>query len=176
VVPRSYYGAAKGAVELMLHALCEQAGHRVTVLRPSNVYGPGQPALPGFGVIPALMRCARDGVAFECWGSGAIARDFLYIDDFTELVQKVLATDTRGNRFQLLNAGSGTLVSLDELHALISRVSGREIAWHIREARVVDPPQVLLDSSLAREVIGWTPRTDIEQGLRLTWESWMPPK
>lgn len=174
VAPRSYYGAAKGAVELMLHALCEQAGHRVTVVRPTNVYGPGQASLPGFGVIPALMRCARDGIAFECWGSGAIARDFLYIADFVDIVLKALHADIPGSRFHLLNVGSGNLVSLDELRALISRVSGHEIEWRVREARAVDPPQVLVDNSRAKAILAWTPKTSIEQGLRLTWDSWRP--
>lgn len=174
--PRSYYGAAKGAVELMLHALCQQAGHRATVLRPSNVYGPGQPALPGFGVIPALMRCARDGIAFECWGNGTTTRDFLYIDDFTDIAQKALYADLPASGFQLLNAGSGTMTSLEELRALMARVTGKEIAWHIREARVVDPTRVLLDSSRARELFGWWPKVGIEQGLRLTWESWRQPQ
>ena len=170
--PRSYYGAAKGAVELLLHALCRQAGHRAMAIRPSNVYGPGQPALPGFGVIPALMRSAREGLDFEVWGDGNTARDFLYISDFSDAIERALSAELPKGHLQIVNAGSGVAVSLNTLHTLLTRISGRDIPRQNHAARTVDPPQVLLDCSRARQSLGWTPAVGIEEGLRLTWDWW----
>ncbi len=170
--PRSYYGAAKGAVELMLQALSRQTGHRMSVLRPSNVYGPGQPARAGFGVIPALMRCAKDGLAFEVMGSGSTARDFLYIGDFLDIVGKTLAREVQAPGVEVLNAGSGTLVSIDALCEHMERITGVSITRHTSEARSVDPPQVLLDCCRAEALLGWQARMPIEEGLRLTWRWW----
>ena len=164
---RSYYGAAKASVELMLQAMADQTGHRAVVLRPSNVYGPGQPAKAGFGVIPALMRCALEGLAFEVLGDGSTARDFLYVADFCEVVGKSLSLGARSGGVDVLNAGSGTLVSINALCDHVARLSGMPIERRFREARTVDPPQVVLDSRRAHALLDWQPRVSIEEGLRL---------
>ncbi len=172
LLPRSYYGAAKGAVELMLQALAEQAGNRVVVLRPSNVYGPGQPAKAGFGVIPALMRCALQDQEFEVWGSGSTGRDYLYIEDFLDLAQSALSWQCEGRAFGVLNAGSGSLVSIDELCERVSGISGRPLGRRVIGARAVDPPRILLDSRRALQLLGWSARVSIGEGLALTWRWW----
>ena len=61
--PRSYHGAGKAAAEHFLHAWATQYGGTSIALRPSNVYGPGQPARSGFGIIPAAFDCALHGKA-----------------------------------------------------------------------------------------------------------------
>ncbi len=170
LAPRSCYGAAKGAVELLLQALSRQAGHRVVVLRPSNVYGPGQPARAGFGVIPALMRCAKNGLAFEVMGSGSTSREVLYIEDFLDIVAKTLAYEARAPGVAVLNAGSGVQDKIDALCEHMERLTGMAITRCACEARSVDPPQVLLDSSRAGELLSWKASALIEEGLRLTWQ------
>lgn len=167
--PRSCYGAAKGAVELMLQAMNTQSGNRVLVLRPANVYGPGQTAKRGFGVVPTLMQCALNGTAFELWGDGSTARDYLYIDDFLGLVDRLLGHQWPAGAFERLNAGTGIAVPVSRLCGLVEEVSGRSIrrTWH--ETRVVDPPCISLDCSRAHALLGWTPGTSLAGGLRATW-------
>ena len=54
-------GNDKAAIEAFMHAHHAITGSAVTVLRPSNLYGPGQTTRGDFGVVPALLQCARDG-------------------------------------------------------------------------------------------------------------------
>jgi len=84
-VPVSNYAAGKLAAEAFLHAHQAQSGSEITVIRPSNVYGPGQYPQTGFGIIPALLQCAAQGTIFDLWGDGKSVRDYLFIDDFVEL-------------------------------------------------------------------------------------------
>ncbi len=86
IAPRSYYGAAKCAVEHLFRAYHAQTGHTVLIVRPPNIYGPGQLPKRQFGIVPTLMRCAQDGTEFEIWGDGSTIRDFLYIDDFERFI------------------------------------------------------------------------------------------
>ncbi|EQD57808.1 NAD-dependent epimerase/dehydratase, partial [mine drainage metagenome] len=80
--PRSYYAAGKAAAEHFIAAYAQQHSGMATVLRPSNVYGPGQTLHGGFGVIPAAMGCLLRDAPMILWGDGESLRDYLYIDDF----------------------------------------------------------------------------------------------
>lgn len=169
LAPRSFYGAAKGAVELMLQAYGAQSGNPVVVLRPSNVYGPGQQPKRSFGIVPTLMQCARDGTPFELWGGPQVARDFLYAADFAALVSAVVARDWPRGTFARYNAGSGAAVPIVALCEAIERITGRDIHRSERPARPVDARRTLLDATLAARDFGWTASTPLEEGLAATW-------
>src|SRR5690606_17621808 len=59
--PVSYHGAVKVAAEQLLSVMASHTRHRVTILRPSNLYGPDQPYQGHFGVIRKLLQHAREG-------------------------------------------------------------------------------------------------------------------
>ena len=80
-VPGSYHGAGKVALEAFFSVLGQRRPGGLTILRPSNVYGPGQALRAGFGIIPSLLQRARDGGTVTIWGDGSSVRDYLYIDD-----------------------------------------------------------------------------------------------
>jgi nucleoside-diphosphate-sugar epimerase len=105
-------------------------------------------------------------------GSGSTSRDFLYIEDFLDIVAKTLAYEARAPGVAVLNVGSGVQVTIDALCEHMERLTGMAITRRACEARPVDPPQVLLDSSRAGELLSWKARVLIEEGLRLTWQWW----
>lgn len=168
VVPRSYHGAGKLAAEAFVAAWSRQYRAGATILRPSNLYGPGQVGRPGFGVVPAALGKLWRGEALHVWGDGSARRDYLYIDDFMDLCLAVLdaapPTEPR-----TINACSGESLSLNELFATLERVTGRQLARVYDTSRPVDVPAVSMRAELARQLLGWSATTTLEEGLGRTW-------
>lgn len=169
VSPRSYHGAGKVAAEHFIAAWCNQFAGSATILRPSNLYGPGQPERAGFGIIPAGMGKILRNESLHIWGDGSAERDYLYIDDFVSLCMAVLDGERRiGAR--VLNACSGTSVSLNALLDEIEHVTDRRFARTYDPSRAVDMPRVTMRASLAQQLYGWSPATSLRQGLEWTWQ------
>ena len=174
VNPISYYGASKASLELFLHAYSRQTGNPVTILRPSNLYGPGQLARQQFGFVPTLLDAIRNDRKFRLMGDGESKRDFLFIEDFVSLCL-MLARQSAPADIPLcstFNAGSGVGVSLNTVIGLAETVTGRHAALDRIPVRKVDVRASILDSTRAREVFNWSAGTALEDGLRRTWE-WM---
>jgi len=169
IQPRSYHGAAKVAAEYFIHAWCQQYGGRATLLRPSNIYGPGQIERPGFGIVPACFGRIARGEALPVWGDGSTVRDYLYIDDFVGLCMTVLAAPMpMGAR--TFNASSGIGVSLNELFRLVESVAGKPLSRSYELHRAVDARHIVMAPEAARRHYGWMPMTSLEEGLRKTWD------
>jgi len=168
--PCSYYGAGKLAMELFIEAYQQQTGNAAIILRPSNLYGPGQYAKRQFGIVPTLLAAARDGSTFTIWGDGSARRDFLYIDDFLDLCDRAIAPDGASRPLAVFNAGSGEGVSILELCHLVEQVTGRPLRREFAPQRGVDMPVARLDTDKARIALGWSAQTRLEHGLERTWQ------
>lgn len=169
VYSRSYHGAGKIAAEHFIEAWCNQFAGSAVVLRPSNLYGPGQPERQGFGIVPAAFGKIVRGETLHVWGDGSAERDYLYIDDFTRLL--LAALDARREPgFRVFNACCGSSIQLNELFALIEQVTGQVLQRHYDSGRPVDAPSVRMQASRARETYGWVAETGLAEGLERTWE------
>lgn len=166
--PRSYHGAGKAAAEHFIHAWATQYDGTAVVLRPSNVYGPGQPPRRGFGIIPSAFDCALHGTPLTIF-DGSTVRDYLYIDDFLALCEATL-TGSLGTGARVFNATYGEGVSLDTLIDQIDAVTGRRIDRRNQAARRVDIHTITADNSTARSTFDWSPAIALEEGLRRTWQ------
>lgn len=167
--PRSYHGAGKAAAEHFLQAWATQYGGTALLLRPSNVYGPGQPAGRGFGIIPTAFDCALRGTPLTIWGDGSTIRDYLYVDDLVALCGKALAAPLAAGA-HAFNAASGTAVTLNALFDHIDAVTGHPLERQYEPARRVDVHSITADSNAARATFGWAPTTTLDEGLRRTWQ------
>lgn len=167
--PRSYHGAGKAAAEHFIHAWATQYGGTAVVLRPSNVYGPGQQPRPGFGIIPTAYDRALRGLPLQVWGDGGTVRDYLYVDDLLDLCDRALAGDLPSGT-HVFNASSGEGTALDALLDAIDRATGRPLRRDYRPARRVDIQRIVPDNGAARATFGWRPATSLEQGLQRTWQ------
>jgi UDP-glucose 4-epimerase len=167
--PRSNYAAGKAAAEFFIAACAQRTGLRATILRPSNVYGPGQALHGGFGVIPAAMDCLLQLRPMTVWGDGNSLRDYLYIDDFIHAVALVLRSPPRRG-MQTYNVCSGYETRLNDLLGRIERVSGRQLQREYRAARGTDLARVALNGNLLRRTLGWQSAVGLDDGLRRTWE------
>ena len=167
---QSYYSAAKLAAEHFVEAYHSAGGGAATIVRPANVYGPGQAGKKQFGIVPTLCNALLRGLEFPLWGDGSATRDYLYIDDFVALCVAALREQDAPAQLRRYNAGSGTGATVLELCRLLEAVSGRTLAMDHRPPRHVDVARAVLDSRHAMRQLGWQPRTDLRAGLTATWQ------
>jgi UDP-glucose 4-epimerase len=165
--PLSYHAAGKAAAEHFLDVFAHQ-GYAVTVMRPSNVYGPGQIRKPGFGVVLTILEHIRNETPMEIWGDGETVRDYIYIDDLTHACMLALAATNAAT----YNIGSGEGCSIKALCRLAKQVTGQTLEIHHHPARDVDVKAIILDNTSFRTRYGWQPEVSLEQGLRNTW-NWL---
>lgn len=161
--PLSCHGAGKAAAELFLRL---RPPERTLVLRPSNIYGPGQSLRSGFGVVRHLLHCATEDMPFRLWGDGKQTRDYLYVDDFTEAVSRLAAQRDLAGVF---NVGSGCATPLEALIELAGQAAGRRIRVERLPARDGDVRHIVLDIGRLRQATGWQPVVSLKQGLAATW-------
>lgn len=166
--PQSYHGAGKATVEAFLHAFraCSMAAHPVTVLRPSNLYGPGQPRREGFGLIrTALEKLCADSV-LDIWGDGETIRDFIYIDDLVDVCRRFADLPQDSETY---NVASGLSSSINQLLEIIGHVCGKSPRVRYWPGRPADVVAVVLDSTKLRRCLDWKPAVSLEQGIARTW-------
>jgi len=168
--PLSYHGAGKIAMEAFLQAYCRQFGRGVTILRPSNFYGPGQPYRKGFGIVRGMLEHLRRDRPVEIWGDGENIRDFIYIEDFVDACVRLVERGQAARTIDVFNVGYGSGVSINRLCDLVESVTGGRIRKEYRAGRSIDVRSVVLDCSKLNRHAGWKPATDLETGLARTWE------
>lgn len=152
--------------------LNRQYGTDYISVMPTNLYGPNDNYHPTHShVLPALIRrfheAKRSGArSVTCWGDGTPLREFLYVDDLANLCV-FLMNSYSGN--ETVNAGTGKEVTIKELTELVANVVGYEgtIEWDTTKPN--GTPRKLLDISKAT-ALGWTYKTELEEGIRLSYE------
>lgn len=165
---RSYHGAGKAAAEQFISVWARRHAQPAVLLRPSNVYGPGQRPGPGFGLIPHAIDCLLHDRPLTLWGDGATERDFLYVDDLVALARRIAAAPP-GPGALAVNAAAGASTRLDDLLARLQAVAGRPLRLQHAPARGVDAPAMRVDPGLARARWDWQAGTSLDAGLAATW-------
>ena len=165
--PTCAYGIHKLAIEKYLHLEHLLHGLDYCVLRPANLYGERQRADLAFGAVAVFLDRAVRGEPIRIWGDGSTVRDYVYVGD---AVAAFIAAMAHSGNEKIFNIGSGKGTSLNELVALIEAALGRKIAVEYAPARGFDVPANVLDSSLARRVLGWSAATSLAAGIRKTYE------
>lgn len=141
---------------------------RAVILRISNAYGPGQRLGKGQGVIGHWMAAAARGEPLHVYGDPAATRDYIYVDDVVEAMETVLALDQAVDVPAILNIGSGVPTALGELAEIVAELVGGAKIIH-EPGRAFDVRDTWLDVRLARDTVGWVPRTPLVEGLARTW-------
>lgn len=163
--PISSYGVVKVAIERYLLMYRSVGSITPVILRPGNPYGPRQSSRGIQGVIASFLRRVKDGQALEVWGDGSIVRDYIYISDLVDLA---IAASERGFS-GVLNAGGGRGASILDILAVVRRATAREVTVDHLPGRVYDVRELVLDISLARKALNWTPTISLDQGIERTW-------
>ncbi len=173
--PRSYHGAGKASAEHFIQAWVSQFNGSAIILRPSNVYGPGQLPKPGFGLIPTTLdHCARR-LQMSIWGDGSAIRDYLYVDDLIDLVQRMLL-EPSGPGLEVFNASREEGVSVNELLESVERTVGRPVSRVYLPARPGDVSCIVPSSERALGRYSWKATIGLDEGLARTWQWSISPR
>jgi len=165
------YGLAKKMLLVQSQAYRQEYGFNSIFLVPVNLYGPGDNFDPASShVIPALIKKCVDAIKarddyIECWGTGSVSREFIYVADATEAI--LLATE-HYNGSEPVNIGAGFEITIKELVEKIARFTGfkGEIRWNT--SKPDGQPRRRLDVSRAKKLFGFEAKTDFDKGLKAT--------
>ncbi len=167
--PLAGYAFSKLASEKLCEANHDEHGLEYTIVRPFNVYGPGEPAGPskGYGhVIPELSHhILFQNPPITLFGDGKQTRSFLYIEDLVRAFLLMIGNKNAKNR--AFNIGSTSEISMVDLANKIWNLSGRQsrapIA-HLQKWRD-DVARRSCDYTLAKDILGWEPQVNLDTGL-----------
>lgn len=160
--PSTEYGLEKAFVESHLFYAASQ-GLQSTTLRVANIYGRGQPAVSGFGVIPALLYALEKGEPFQIYGSADNKRDYVHVVDVTAALVAAIKHD---QGLGPVNIGTGVGTSVRELIAIVEKIAFRAIEVEQLVFERSEPEFVCLNIDRARRELNWTPQVMLEDGVR----------
>jgi len=139
------------------------------VIRPFNTYGPFQKTGGEGGVVAIFIKNSIDGRDINIYGSGDQTRDLLYVKDCARFV--AMAGYLQRVNGELVNAGTGRDVTVNELSEIISK--GRTKVNHVRH---IHPQSEIMklkcNYNKAKELMNWEPEFTLEQGVEET-EQWI---
>jgi nucleoside-diphosphate-sugar epimerase len=166
-MPLAPYAVSKLAAEQYGRVFATVYGLETVSLRYFNVFGKHQdPASQYSAVIPRFIAAMREGRAPTIYGSGEQSRDFTHVDDVVSA--NLLAMETPAAAGGVFNIACGTPHSLTELVVVLNRLLNSDIQPIHVSPRPGDVERSWAEISLARGVLGYEPRVDLEQGLRRT--------
>lgn len=163
---QSPYAASKIGADKLVESFHLSFGLPVSTVRPFNTYGPRQSAR---AVIPATIAqmLTRDRIKL---GATHPTRDFNYVGDTVAGFLHAASCDAIIG--QTVNIGSGKEISIGDLFLLIRRLIGREVELVVDEQRLrpagSEVERLLADNRKARQLMDWSPRVELEEGLRRT--------
>ena len=166
--PISPYGIGKLAVEKYLEMYGYLHGLNYAVLRPSVPYGPRQDYLKRQGAVSVFLYRVSQGLPVTIWGDGNNIRDFFYITDLIDAI--IECADHALQQVRIFNVGGSEGITLNQLLTLAETVTGRKAIKEYQPARHFDPPQIILDTTLIRKELGWSPQISLSQGMQQTWD------
>tara|TARA_B100001971_G_scaffold45826_1_gene40708 strand:- start:2993 stop:3979 length:987 start_codon:yes stop_codon:yes gene_type:complete len=167
-VPMDFAGWAKRMAEAQVYAYKVEYGlDNYSVVRPSNVYGPGDNFDPENSlVIPSLMyRIYHKEDPLVVWGDGTAIRDFAYSKDVAEGMVQALYYGTKSS---FVNLGGGRPCSIRELVETLNSFIDFDYIFDASKPRGAE--KRIMDLSLAKELICYNPTTTLRDGLKQTWE------
>jgi UDP-glucose 4-epimerase len=167
--PRSPYAVSKLAGEYYIRTIGDLWGIETVCLRIFNAYGPGQSLPPSHPpVIPNFLRNALRGGTLVLNGDGNQTRDYVFVDD---VVSALIASATApGIQRQIINIGSGTETSVRDLARLVMHVTGADVEIIYNPRSDAGVSRMRADLTRARELLGYSSRLSLADGLRRTLE------
>jgi len=157
--PVSPYGVTKLAAENLCYLYYRNYHVPVISLRYFTVYGPRQ--RPDMA-IHRFVRAVLNDEEITVYGDGEQTRDFTYVDEVIEATLLAAKSDVAG---EVLNIGGGSRISVNQLIKKIETITGKKAKLKYTEGQKGDVKDTLADISKAKEMLNWTPRVKIEQGL-----------
>ena len=165
VGPRGVYDEAKRYMESITMAYHTFHGVETRIVRIFNTYGPRMRLNDG-RALPAFIGQALRGEDLTVFGDGSQTRSFCYVDDLVEGIHRLLLSD-----YHLpVNIGNPNEISLKDFAEEILALTGSNVKIVYKPLPADDPKQRRPDISKAKKLLGWEPKVDRKEGLRITYE------
>jgi UDP-glucuronate 4-epimerase len=169
--PISPYAATKAAGELLCHTYSHLYDIRTVCLRFFTVYGAGQrPDL----AIHKFSKLIWENKPIEVFGNGTTRRDYTFVDDIIQGVRA--AVEYRATNYEIFNLGESRTVELNYLIQLLEENLGKKAIIGRQPMQAGDVPQTFADITKARNLLGYNPQTQIEEGVQKSAECFKESK
>ena len=160
--PISLYAATKKANELMAHTYSHLYNLQTIGLRFFTVYGPwGRPDMAMFLFTDAII----NNKPLKVFNNGDLSRDFTYIDDIIQGIEKVIYNNTQTEKYQLYNIGNSKPVQLMDFIREIEKSTGLEAQLEMYPMQDGDVNQTWADVSLLKEKFDYNPSFPVDKGV-----------
>ena len=164
---RSCYDEGKRCAETLFMDYHRQSQLKIKIIRIFNTYGPNMHPNDGRVVSNFIVQCLRNE-DITIYGDGNQSRSFQYVDDLIEGMTKMMATP---NEFiGPVNIGNPTEFTILELAQAVINLTNSKSKLIFKRLPMDDPQQRRPDISLAKEKLNWTPKIELEEGLKKTIE------
>ncbi len=165
--PNSYYAFAKASATMFCQFLAEQEKLPVRTMRLYSAYGPWEDSRR---LIPTLIAHAREG-RLPPLVDPNIARDYVFVDDVVDALV-LAAKEPFVQRGEIFNVGTGIQTTIREIVEVVRELFNidEEPVWGSMPNRSWDTTSWVADNSKIVEVLGWSPRVDLPEGLKQTAE------
>lgn len=160
----SPYASSKWALEY----ICQDHPAKSVVLRFSNVYGPYSEHKTS--LIHALLKAARDDKAFVLYGDGSHSRDFIYVDDVCNAIWRALNSEKTDKK--PYEIGTGISTKVNDVIAIVENITEKNIKI-VNGESVQEKDYSVAKTLLASEHFGFDAEVSLEDGIRMTWESYI---
>jgi len=165
VGPRGVYDEAKRFQEAITMAYHNFHGVETRIVRIFNTYGPRMRLNDG-RALPAFIGQALRGEDLTVFGDGSQTRSFCYVDDLVEGIYRLLMSD-----YHLpVNVGNPNEISLKDFAEEIIKLTGTKQKIVYKPLPTDDPKQRKPDITRANEVLGWSPKVNRAEGLKITYD------
>jgi UDP-glucose 4-epimerase len=165
-MPICSYAISKLTIEKYLFMYHRLHGLNYVSLRLSNPYGMRQNPFSNQGALVVFLHRIISGEQIELWGDGSVVRDFIFVGDVANACYLASAKNVNG----IFNIGSSEGISIKLLIEKLSSIANRAPKINWLPNRPFDVQQIILDCSVAKRELGWTPKVGLDEGAKLTYD------
>ena len=165
--PISPYAISKLTIEKYLEYYRVHFGLEYLILRYSNPYGPGQNVKGSQGVIPIFLNLVKNDDIINVFGNGENIRDYIFIDDLIDMTLRLYDQD---NLHRIYNVGSGESFSINDIIAIIRKITMKDVNVKYLPARSIDVDKVRMDTKRVFQEIGKKKMSALNDGVKKTWD------
>jgi len=167
-IPDSFYGIHKGTLGDYSRLYWKLRHINSTVLRFSNIYGPEKGISDNMSIVNYFINLAMDGKKIQIYGNGEQKRDYVFVDDAINALDKAIKSNKSGG--QTFNIGSGVPIKLIDMVKLVVKIVGTgkiiKVPWP--KDYKIEPRDYYTDITKASKVLSWKPTYNLQDGIKQT--------
>lgn len=166
LMPSTPYAGTKAAADRLVYSYYRSFGLPAIIVRPFNNYGPFQHPEKA---IPRFITNVIQGLPITLQNGGEQTRDWLFVDDHVEALERLVEGDIHALAGEAFNFGTGHDVSVKEVATLICDMLGKpDHPFVNKETGFVEVKRYAASTAKAERLLGWQPRVSFEEGLERT--------